>query len=196
MSDATLAPLLLLATLAVWLLLPLLPAILIYRLFPNTVVALQGPFQGLTLSAGGAFAAYIVVVLLAFFAVRDIISAIRHPPNTTWALEAALQVEDENGRSVPTPQDGVTVSLDPAPVNVSGETFRANIKREPAGWPTIRVQVDGYGAKTFVLDPDRLNFSVDESRYVLRVKEPLVIRRPAPVVAGDPSAFETAAVQP
>jgi hypothetical protein len=197
MLDATLAPGLLLATLAVWLILPLLPAILIYRLFPNTVVALQGPLQGLTLSAGGAFAAYVVVLLVSAAAVYQIIGTIRHPPTTTWALKAGLQVQDENGRSVPTPKDDVTVSLDPSPVTVSGDSFRANIKREPSGWPTIRVEVDGYGAKTFVLDPDRLSFAVDENRYLVEIKEPLVIRRPAPVSAGDPAAFETAeAVSP
>jgi hypothetical protein len=37
---------------------PLIPAILIYRLFPETKVSVPGPLAGLTLRAGGAFAAY------------------------------------------------------------------------------------------------------------------------------------------
>ena len=43
---------------------PLVPAVLIYRLFPNTRVSVSGPLAGLTLRARGAFAAYLVTFRL------------------------------------------------------------------------------------------------------------------------------------
>ena len=46
---------------ASWVLLPLVPAVLIYLIFPRTQVGLAGPFSGLTIRASGAFAAYFIV---------------------------------------------------------------------------------------------------------------------------------------
>ena len=50
-----------------YVLLPVVPAVIIYKLFPETKVALSGPFQNFTLNATGAFAAYIVTAGLGYF---------------------------------------------------------------------------------------------------------------------------------
>ena len=55
-----------------WVLLPLAPAVLIYWLFPNTPVAVSGPLSGLTVRTGGAFGAYLVVLLLTYGQLRTI----------------------------------------------------------------------------------------------------------------------------
>jgi hypothetical protein len=47
-----------------WVLLPLIPAVLIYRLFPDTKVGVSGPLANLTVRASGAFAGYLVVFLI------------------------------------------------------------------------------------------------------------------------------------
>ena len=182
MSDHTLTVLLLIATYTLWVALPLFPAVLIYKLFPDTVVGLRGPLQGLTLSAGGAFAAYFATLLASLFFVNQIIGSIGNPPNAVWTLDGSLAVSDENGKMVPTPQSGVTVSLNPAPVTVDGDQLSASIAKNDTGWPKIRVDVAGYGAKTFSLDPNKVNFDVDEKRHRIKLNEPLVIRRPPPVV--------------
>jgi hypothetical protein len=52
--------------------LPLVPAILIFWLFPDSKVAVSGPLQNFTVNATGAFAAYVVTVLLGFFLVKYI----------------------------------------------------------------------------------------------------------------------------
>jgi hypothetical protein len=56
--------------LTVWVSLPLLPAILIYRLFPDTAVAVSGPLAKLTFKATGAFGAYLIV----FFTIIPIVN--------------------------------------------------------------------------------------------------------------------------
>jgi hypothetical protein len=66
-----------------YVLLPLIPAILIFRLFPETKVAVSGPLQNLTVKTTGAFAAYVVTALLGFFLVRQVEAQIvssRHYP--------------------------------------------------------------------------------------------------------------------
>ena len=40
-----------------WVMLPLVPAILTFKLFPKTTVTASGPFAGFTVNASGAFAA-------------------------------------------------------------------------------------------------------------------------------------------
>ena len=59
-----------------YVLLPLIPAILIFRLFPDTKVTMSGPLQNLTVNATGAFAAYVVTVALGFFLVKDVVTVI------------------------------------------------------------------------------------------------------------------------
>jgi hypothetical protein len=55
-----------------YVLLPLAPAVLIFRLFPDSKVTVEGPLQNLTINATGAFAAYVVTVLLGFFLVTKV----------------------------------------------------------------------------------------------------------------------------
>jgi hypothetical protein len=59
-----------------YVLLPLVPAVLIFRMFPETKVTVSGPLQNLTLNATGAFAAYVVTVALGFFLVKDVVAEI------------------------------------------------------------------------------------------------------------------------
>ena len=49
-----------------WVLLPLVPSVLIYRLFPNTAVAVSGPLANLTIRASGAFAAYLIIFVFTY----------------------------------------------------------------------------------------------------------------------------------
>src|SRR5215469_5170360 len=69
----------LLGLLALWVLLPLVPAILIYRLFPNTPVVAAGPLAGLRTNASGAFAAYLIVFVITFFLVSSIRDSLGEP---------------------------------------------------------------------------------------------------------------------
>lgn len=191
MSGDTLIILLLMATFALWISLPLLPAVLIYRLFPDTPVTLSGPFQKLTISAGGAFAAYFLTLLASLYLIRPIASAVRNPPNSQWVLTGTLKVDDEHGKEQPVPQTGIIVSAIPEPVRVSGDRIEADIWRtKTQGWPMIRVDVPGYGAKTFSLDPSVMNFDVDQDNYRIALNEPLIVRRASTLQAGDPAALE------
>lgn len=190
MNSDTLTVLLLLTTFGLWIFLPLVPAILIYRLFPDTPVSLSGPFMKLTISASGAFAAYFLTLLASLYLIRPIVQTVRNPPNSQWTLTGTLRVNDENGREAAVPQQGVVVSVEPSPVRVSGDTIEADIWRNKSQWPRIRVDVPGFGAKTFTLDPSVMNFDVDEDNYRIALHEPLIVRRAGTLTGGDAAALE------
>ena len=65
-----------------YLLLPIIPATVIFWMFPQTKVAVSGPLQHLTFRASGAFAAYIVTASLGYWLAKNIelqIDFARHP---------------------------------------------------------------------------------------------------------------------
>lgn len=196
MSGNTLTVLLLIATISLWIALPLLPAMLIYHYFPNTPAGLKGPLQGLSLSAGGAFAAYFSTLLVMALGVNQVISAIRVPPKSLWNLDAHYEVHDENGLEVAAPPDRITVSLLPSPGSDANDgQLSTFIVRDGDRWPKIKIDVPGYGSKTFPLDQSVIDFDVDQDHYNVKINSTLVIRKPRTAVAGDIKLLDEAARQ-
>jgi len=69
MDQNTSAVLFSLAVYALYVLLPLIPSIIIYKIFPDTRVTAEGSVSNWKIRAGGAFAAYVTVVLLGHVAI-------------------------------------------------------------------------------------------------------------------------------
>jgi hypothetical protein len=86
-----------------WVLLPLAPAVLIYWLFPNTPVAVSGPLSGLTVRAGGAFGAYLVVLLLTYGQLRTINQSIAMLDSQFWNVRGTVQLVDSKARPIDSP---------------------------------------------------------------------------------------------
>ncbi len=110
---------------ALYVLLPMIPAILIYRLFPDTKVGIKGPLGNLTMKASGAFAAYIIVVLLGFFLIQNTHEQITDMVHSSQTIIG--YVHDGNGRAL----EGVVVRHLPpsasAVTDKSGEFRLENI---------------------------------------------------------------------
>ncbi|MFN2507755.1 MAG: hypothetical protein ABR589_03170, partial [Chthoniobacterales bacterium] len=94
-------------------LLPIIPAFLIYKFLPSTA-DVSGPFHGMVIKLGGAFAGYFLLVMVVFFwprpKARDLVSEV-------WTLKG--QVEDEDGMTLP--PDKVNLSIKPPSVNYLGD---------------------------------------------------------------------------
>jgi hypothetical protein len=86
-----------------WVLLPLAPAVLIYWLFPNTPVAVSGPLSGLTVRTGGAFGAYLVVLLLTYGQLRTINQSISMLESQFWNVRGTVQLVDSKARPIDSP---------------------------------------------------------------------------------------------
>ena len=80
-----------LVSLAVMVLLPLVPAYLLFKALPSTAIV-TGPFQGLKLKLGGAFAGYFILAVLVFYSHK-----IWAPPPQYQVWEVDGTVTDEDG---------------------------------------------------------------------------------------------------
>jgi hypothetical protein len=89
------------AVYATWVLVPLLPAILIYRLFPQADTQAQWKILGVALKAGGASGFYFTILALAFFKFID--PAIEHVKNLErpyWEVITRVKFVDANKNEI------------------------------------------------------------------------------------------------
>lgn len=120
--------------------LPLVPAVGIYKLFPDTKVAVSGPLSGLTLKAGGSFAAYLAVLIaLAPFTYRtfDVLPIIT---TASWSVSGTVRVFDAQGKPVPYmdwPAGTVKVQVAPQNVSVIGNRFDAKVTTTDGKLPML-----------------------------------------------------------
>ncbi|HCG78397.1 MAG TPA: hypothetical protein DE015_04210 [Oceanospirillales bacterium] len=60
-------------------LIPLVPSILIYKIFPSTSVVASGSFSGLKINSSGAFAAYLITLVISINALSETEARILEP---------------------------------------------------------------------------------------------------------------------
>lgn len=77
--------------------LPLIPSVIIYKVFPDTAVGVNGALANLKINATGAFAAYIIVFLLIKPIVDATFDSSRGISNATWITTAKVKLLDPDG---------------------------------------------------------------------------------------------------
>ena len=82
----------LIVLLAIWVGLPLVPAIMIYRYFPETQVFASGPLAGLKVKTSGAFAAYLIVFLCIFLLVNTTKDVIGSGMRPFWEIRGKVKL--------------------------------------------------------------------------------------------------------
>lgn len=89
------------AVYAVWVLVPLLPAVLIYRIFPQAETKTQWKISGVVLKAGGASGFYFAILALAFLKFIDpAIDHIKTLERPDWTVMATIKFVDENQKEI------------------------------------------------------------------------------------------------
>lgn len=110
-----------------YILLPIVPALIIYKIAPKTPIRTTGTLNGVTFKAGGAFAAYVIVALLGFFIIQNAKEQIPkileeqmktqqrifqskmdiqksqleiQKQNTNWKIKAQLKFQDCNTKKI------------------------------------------------------------------------------------------------
>src|SRR6266576_2395454 len=86
-----------LGILAVWVLLPLAPAILMFRLVPGNAITLSGPLANLTLNASGAIAAYFAIFVTITLFIGEIKQRTIPSPRQYWTVVGSIELLDANG---------------------------------------------------------------------------------------------------
>jgi hypothetical protein len=180
MSDAALVIL----TKSVVTLLPLVPAFVLFRFLPSSG-SVTGPFKGLEMKFGGAFAAYLAVLLVVW---QGLDNAERHQYHV-WTVTGTVGFQP--GASAPNVND-VTSFVTPPELHVRPDgTFkfdipvRENLNGEPA-LPTIVFDLNGYVPATVQLHaPDdvppswggmALKQRYNRAARAIDVADPVVLR--------------------
>lgn len=83
---------------AMYILLPMVPSIIIYLIFPKTKISVSGPLQALSINATGAFAGYIICCLLGYPLINRTAALIENNnTSAVWKVKAEVQLLGTNG---------------------------------------------------------------------------------------------------
>ena len=169
---------------ASWVLLPLVPAILIYLIFPKTQTRVQGPLSGLSIRASGAFAAYFIVLIATtplLIRQNNNLESLLHP---TWTITGSIQLEDEDGHRLAFNNRGESpfkIDLDPQLVEATGtDGFKIRVpEREDNSVPTLLITYPDFASHT--LDPNHPdpgeNVKIDADNKLVDVTSPIILRK-------------------
>jgi hypothetical protein len=134
-------------------LIPLVPSILIYKIFPSTSVVASGSFSGLKINSSGAFAAYLITLVISINALSETearILEIRNPNEPTWSIIGTLELRDGEGNVINNPLlfELLEISLEPRVLSSANGDIHFKIPGSPDGSPPkrmITLDVKGFG---------------------------------------------------
>jgi len=180
MAPETISALAMFGIYAIYVLLPIIPTVVIYRMFPDTTVSIGGVIQGLRIDATGAFAAYIATVLLGTWIAKSAVGLVQGYERSMWTVTADVELRDPSGRPLNDAQDleQLTVDLvppifqtsdksdtqDPAhPIYLKHVEVRVPVMGD--NWPRLKYTVPSYAAFT----PDVQVGKRDETHHVIKL---------------------------
>ena len=159
-----------LLTLAAVILLPIVPACILYKLFPAKTIV-KGPFKGLNINLTGAFGGYFLVLLIAVGFIQ-----IEGPSQTydIWKVEGTIKFGDDSGS-----MQNLKFLLEPSTITTEPNgTFKMNIMTVPdysngKELPWLLLDHNGYRTETVKLEQYRKN-AVDNK---IVIEKPIVLKR-------------------
>jgi hypothetical protein len=183
--------------LLVWVLLPLLPAVLIYWLFPNTTVTANGPFANLTVATSGAFAAFLIVLAGIgpfVYSIRDgVLDQQKHDDKLKlmagkqyWTVEVPVKLLDveqkqiTNAFAIQSHLNSNTLQVDTNPRSNSVGSAKITLRivtPTPGEFPMVIFKLANF--ETYALDLSDQNpetFDVKPESFWIGVKKPITIR--------------------
>lgn len=185
-----------LGLLVAWVTIPLLPAWLTFRITPKQRLGLKGPFQGLTLQTGGAFTAYLIVLMVTSTFVREIGRGVigQMLADDAWTVRANYSTWNSQGRRDAPDLTGATVNMDPKPYNIDADRIVVALPQKKYEG-TIYLNVPGLGGARIRLD-DARNYDEKPLTREIVWKNDLILRAPAPGVSAiGPSLRDDGATQ-
>ena len=167
-------------TLFVSVCIPLIPSILIYRLFPDTKVGLSGPLQGLTINASGAFAAYVITLIVVFPLINKMYDTVGGFSKPYWTITAPILLFDMDGKPIHKPPQEIpievmfvprihNVTTDLVTVKIPGFNLNENT--------TLTVQIEDFGSENINLSEIANDAKIDNYKKTLRLDKPIMIQQ-------------------
>lgn len=187
MDKETLSILLSFALYCVYFLVPLVPSILIYKIFPDSSVSTSGSFANFKINSSGAFAAYLATVLIGIYALSDTqtrILNIKNPVEPTWTIKGNLELRDFDNKIINKPAmfDQVCVSIKPEIFTSANGDIHFKIPGTSEGkvpQRMITIDVTGFGRGkinlTSIDTASSDDVSIDYEKKIIFFKNPIKI---------------------
>lgn len=168
---------------AVIVLLPLIPSVLLFKILPSTG-EVTGPFHGVTIKFGGAFAGYWMIFLALVY--------IRPDTNHyhTWTVMGSVEMKLAPGESEPNLNDVFVRFIPPrlGILNQGAFSWEIPVLEAPDGrllFPDVQLDLRGYRGVTIPLRRDQLYGSLaaqatyDETQRLIHLAKPIVLESTA-----------------
>ncbi|WP_143684901.1 hypothetical protein [Variovorax sp. KK3] len=163
-----------------WFGLPLIPAWATYRITPDQKLGLTGPFAQLTLRATGAFAAYLVLLLVSYKLVVNgglsLVGSIATP--SVWTFKADVLAIDDDGKAISLPDSvkGLDVAFKPDLHQLGRNKLLIKLPQNPDNWPFLTITIPNFGGAE--IDLNKMNgVNFDHFKKTVELEKPITIRR-------------------
>ncbi len=174
-----------------YVLLPMIPALVIYKLFPNTKISANGKLSGWDLKTTGAFAGYVITVFLGYFLVQNTQQLIAQMNKPYWDVEVKVLLKNEDGTPYKRQSSNdilktLKVVMDPDVVRINADFVHLKIPGHRDDWKRtdLTFQIPGYGYKTINLYDASSNAKFDFYNLTSQLLDPITITVDKLVVDG------------
>lgn len=162
-----------------YVLLPMIPAIVIYRMFPDTKVSADGILSNLNVKTTGAFAAYVITVFLGFFLIQNTHHLIAQMSNPSWTLITKVELlnDDKTSYSNKNLLETLVVSVDPKLQRVDGGEVIMSLPGSSKSWETTRLkfEIPHFGYQIIAVSDVTKSASIDNYELIMKLKDPVYI---------------------
>ncbi len=158
-------------------LLPLLPAILIYKIFPNTSIKSSGTIGALTWNASGAFAAYMIVLAVIMLSpLKQLTSVVGGFYSPTWTIE--MEVEGYDNNKEPIKLTDIEVLLNPDIHRISEDKIILKIPGlKRSEWPIVQLNIPGGTKKVNLASLKKEEIEINNYKKHVTLLKPITIKR-------------------
>lgn len=161
-----------------YVLLPMIPAVVIYRMFPDTKVSTSGILSQLSFKTTGAFAAYVVTTVLGFFLVSETHQLIAQISNPVWTLRANVDIADKNDQLISnkTIVETLEVTIEPKLLNITGDQVILSLPGTQKSWETTKLKfsIPKWGSTIMYVSDIAEHAKID--KYALFMKSEVPVR--------------------
>lgn len=179
LDNQVLAVILSLGLYALYVLLPMIPAIVIYRMFPNTQVSASGVFSHIHFNTTGAFAAYVITVTMGYFPVQKTQELIAQIGNPIWTVTTKVKLLNPDGSEYANKHlvETLAITTDPKMQSINGEDATLTLPGNKFAWDrtVVRFEVPNFGFKTLTMKELADSATIDKYGLTMKLSNPILI---------------------
>ncbi|MBL0721968.1 MAG: hypothetical protein JJV88_05255 [Sulfurovum sp.] len=167
----------------VYVLLPMIPALIIYKLFPDTRVSATGTLSGWKVKTTGAFSAYIVTVIIGYFIVQNTHKLIAQMNNPYWKVNAKVELLNEDGTPYKVKYsnnnliDTLQVVITPRLQRINSGAVHLIIPGDKSDWGSteLKFEIPNYGYASINFGEEAANSIIDNYALSIKLLNPVKI---------------------